>query len=67
MQKWQILNSDYCDYICFENENKLLCLINKETGKEKPLHFFKELEDLKCEYISLIEEVRNDKRRVRRG
>ena len=50
LQKWMKLNSDYTDYICFENENRLLCLINKETGKVKPLYFFKELEDLIVDY-----------------
>lgn len=34
---------------------------------EKYMGLIKELEDLKCEYISLIEEVKNDKRRARRG
>lgn len=50
LQKWMILNSEYSDYICFENSNKVLCLVNKETGKEKPLYFFKELEDLIVDY-----------------
>ena len=50
LQKWMLLNSDYSDYICFENTNKLLCLINKETGKVKPLYFFKELEDIIVKY-----------------
>ena len=50
LQKWMLLNSDYSDYICFENTNKLLCLANKETGKLKPLYFFKEMEDLILDY-----------------
>ena len=50
LQKWQILNSDYCDYIEFDGTNKLLTLVDKETGKEKPLYFFKELEDLIADY-----------------
>ena len=50
LQKWMVLNSDYSDYICFENTNKVLCLANKETGKVKPLYFFKELEDIIVKY-----------------
>ena len=46
LQKWMILNSDYCYYIEFDGANKLLSLVDKETGKVKPLYFFKELEDL---------------------
>ena len=50
LKKWMLLNNDYSDYICFENTNKLLCLVNKENGKLKPLYFFKELEDLILDY-----------------
>ena len=50
LKKWMLLNSDYSDYICFENTNRLLCLVDKETGKVKPLYFFKELEDLILDY-----------------
>ena len=50
MQKWMLLNSDYCDYIEFDGNNKLLTLVDKETGKVKPLYFFKELEDLIAYY-----------------
>ena len=50
LQKWMKLNSDYSDYICFDNTNRILCMVNKETGKEKPLYFFKELEDLIVDY-----------------
>lgn len=51
LHKWMILNSDYRDYICFFNgTNKLLTLVNKDTGKVKPLYFFKELEDIIVEY-----------------
>ena len=34
---------------------------------EKYMKLIENLEKLKSEYISLIEEVRNDKRRIRRG
>ena len=50
LQKWQILNSDYSDYIEFDGTNKLLTLVDKETGKEKPLYYFKELDDLIVDY-----------------
>lgn len=50
LKKWMLLNSDYSDYICFENTNKLLCFVNKDTGKVKPLYFFKELEEIIIQY-----------------
>ena len=50
VQKWMLLNSDYLYYVCFGNTNKVLCMVNKETGKVKPLYFFKELEDIIVEY-----------------
>ena len=50
LQKWMLLNSDYDDYVCFDNTNKLLCMVNKETGKVKPLYFFKELEEIIIDY-----------------
>ena len=50
LQKWMILNSEYSDYICFDNSNRVLCLVNKETGKVRQLYFFKELEDIIVEY-----------------
>ena len=50
LQKWMQLNSDYTDYICFDNTNKILCMANKETGKEKPLYYFKELDDFIVDY-----------------
>ena len=50
LQKWMVLNSDYSDYICFENTNKVLRLVNKESGKVKPLYFFKELEEIIIDY-----------------
>ena len=50
LKKWMILNSDYSDYICFENTNKLLCLVNKDNGKVKPLYFFKEMEEIIIDY-----------------
>ena len=46
LKKWMLLNSDYNDYIEFDGADKLLSLVDKETGKVKPLCFFKELEDL---------------------
>ena len=59
LQKWMKLNSDYTDYICFDNTNKILCLVNKETGKEKPLYFFKELEDLIVDYERSLRQWKN--------
>ena len=50
LKKWMLLNSDYCDYIEFEGTNQLLTLVDKETGKEKPLYYFKELDDLIVDY-----------------
>ena len=50
LKKWLLLNSDYRDYIEFDGTNKLLALVDKDTGKVKPLYFFKELEDLIVEY-----------------
>ena len=50
LKKWMLLNSDYSDYIEFDGTNKLLSLVDKETGKVKPLYFFKELEDLIVDY-----------------
>ena len=50
LQKWMLLNSDSDDYVCFDNTNKLLCMVNKETGKVKPLYFFKELEEIIIDY-----------------
>ena len=46
VQKWMLLNRDYCDYIEFDGTNKILTLVDKETGKVKPLYFFKELEEI---------------------
>ena len=59
LKKWMLLNSDYSDYICFENTNKLLCLINKETGKVKPLYFFKELEEIIIDYERSLRQWKN--------
>ena len=50
LKKWMLLNSDYSNYIEFDGTNKLLALVDKETGKVKPLYFFKELEDIIVEY-----------------
>ena len=59
LKKWMLLNSDYSDYICFENTNKLLCLANKETGKLKPLYFYKELGDLILDYERSLRQWKN--------
>ena len=59
LQKWMLLNSDYSDYICFENTNKLLCFANKETGKLKPLYFFKELEEIIIDYERSLRQWKN--------
>ena len=59
LHKWMILNSDYRDYICFNGTNKLLSLVDKETGKEKPLYFFKELEDLIVDYERSLRKWKN--------
>ena len=59
LHKWMILNSDYRDYICFAGTNKLLTLVNKETGKVKPLYFFKELEDIIIDYERSLRKWKN--------
>ena len=59
LHKWMILNSDYRDYICFDGSNKLLSLVDKETGKVKPLYFFKELEDLIVDYERSLRKWKN--------
>ena len=50
LKKWMLLNSDYSDYIEFDGTNKVLKFVDKETGKVKPLYFFKELDDLIVDY-----------------
>lgn len=50
LKKWMLLNSDCSDYIEFDGTNKLLSLVDKETGKVKPLYFFKELEEIIIDY-----------------
>ena len=59
LQKWMLLNSDYSDYICFENTSKVLCLANKESGKVKPLYFFKELEEIIIDYERSLRQWKN--------
>ena len=59
LQKWMLLNSDYSDYIEFDGTNKLLSLVDKETGKEKPLYYFKELEDLIVDYERSLRQWKN--------
>ena len=59
LKKWMLLNSDYSDYICFENTNKLLCLVNKDTGKVKPLYFYNELEEIIIDYERSLRQWKN--------
>ena len=59
VQKWMLLNSDYTDYVCFYNTNNLLCFANKETGKLKPLYFFKELEEIIIDYERSLRQWKN--------
>lgn len=51
LQRWQFLNSDRIDYIIFdENNNRILRIVNKETGKTKPLYFLTELYEMMVDY-----------------
>ena len=59
VQKWMLLNSNYCDYIEFGGANTLWTLVAKETGKVKPLYFFKELEEIIIDYERSLRQWKN--------
>lgn len=51
LQRWQFLNSNCPEYIIFdENNNRILRLVNKETGNIKTLYFFSELYEMMVDY-----------------
>lgn len=57
LQKWQFLNRECSDYIIFdESNNRILRIVNKETGKMQPLYFFTELYEMMVDYERSLKE-----------